>query len=257
MDTAPAIARIQPEDDADTSRNSAAYRAIRLRIVQLELAPASLIDERKLAEEMQLGLTPVRHALRRLALEQLVEILPRRGTRVADLNPADLGRLFEMRLELEALAAQLAAQRITPTQAAALADYARQTRAAQLEVQLEAQQSARPQLDDAARAAFNTRLITLDHSMHELLSQAAHNRYLHDTLDWLYSHVLRLWNTGLARVTALDRAMEEHCLVADAVLAGDAPRAAALMRAHVQHFQQQFLELDAPGAASETESPPA
>jgi DNA-binding GntR family transcriptional regulator len=118
------------------SLNGAAYQAIRDRIVRLELAPASVIDERKLAEEMELGLTPVRHALRRLALENLVVILPRRGTLVADLNPADLSKIFEMRVELEALAALLAASRLTPQQAEALEALADETRAAQLAAQV-------------------------------------------------------------------------------------------------------------------------
>jgi len=234
--------------DETDSRNGAAYQAIRDRIVRLELAPATVIDERKLADEMQIGLTPVRHALRRLALENLVVILPRRGTLVADLHPADLSKLFEMRVELEALAARLAAARMTKPQAAALAALARETRCARVEI-LQAGVNGSARSRNAERSlehddleAFNKRLIQLDRDMHRLLAEAAHNEFLLETLEWLYNHVLRLWNTGLHRVTALEQSMEEHCCVADAVLAGDGNRAAELMRAHVQHFQQEFLE---------------
>ena len=93
----------------DGSLGAEAYRRIRERIVSLELPPASLIDEQSLAAEIGLGLTPVRQALRRLAWENLVVIMPRRGTLVADVNPADLSALFEVRIELEGLAAELAA----------------------------------------------------------------------------------------------------------------------------------------------------
>jgi len=79
---------------ADGSLGAEAYRGIRERIVSLELAPATLIDEQSLARELGLGLTPVRQALRRLAWENLVVILPRRGTLVADVNLADTNALF-------------------------------------------------------------------------------------------------------------------------------------------------------------------
>jgi DNA-binding GntR family transcriptional regulator len=60
------------------SMNGFAYRAIRDRIISLEMPPTSVVDEATLAEELGVGLTPVRQALRRLALENLVVILPRR-----------------------------------------------------------------------------------------------------------------------------------------------------------------------------------
>ena len=93
--------------------NDLAYRAIKARIVALEMPPASVVDETALVDELGVGLTPVRQALRRLALENLVVILPRRGTLVADLNASDLSKIYEMRVELETLAARLAAERAT------------------------------------------------------------------------------------------------------------------------------------------------
>src|SRR4051812_44007774 len=98
------------------SLNGIAYQAIKEKIIALELPPAALVDEAQLAAELGIGLTPVRQALRRLALENLVVILPRRGTLVADLNFSDLQKIFEIRSELEALAADLAAQRASRDQ---------------------------------------------------------------------------------------------------------------------------------------------
>ncbi len=216
--------------DAGDSLGALAYQRIRDRIIALDLPPAAVIDERQLAEEMELGLTPVRTALRRLALEKLVVVLPRRGTLVADLNLADIHKIFEMRIELEALAARLAAGRATPAQKALLADLAAETRRVQAEGR-------------AGGAPDNRRLIDLDRRLHRLLAEAAHNEFLLETLDWLYGHVLRLWNLSLHRVRGLDDSMEEHCQVADAVLRGDAAEAGARMRAHVQHFQSQFLSV--------------
>jgi DNA-binding GntR family transcriptional regulator len=206
------------------SLNSLAYQQIREKIVALDLPPASLVDEARLADELGVGLTPVRQALRRLALENLVVILPRRGTIVADLNLSDLHKIFEMRVELEALAAQLAAERATPEQLANLA--------------------ALVQEAQRRNAAGSKReLLDLDHRMHRLLAECAHNEFLEETLDRLYSHILRLWNLLLHRVTSLPASLQEHRAIAAAVTSGDGLRAAELMRAHVRHFQQEIADL--------------
>ena len=111
------------------SKHAEAYRFVRERIVSLELAPASLLDEQALADAIGVGLTPVRQALRRLAWESLVVILPRRGTMVADLHPADIENIFEMRLDLESLAAELAAGRASTGELAHLETLMERTRA--------------------------------------------------------------------------------------------------------------------------------
>jgi DNA-binding GntR family transcriptional regulator len=86
-----------------------AYLAIRGLIVSLALPPAAVIDERELMQRLGLGRTPVREALRRLAQEQLVEVFPRRGMFVTNVDVRDLARISEVRLALEPEAARLAA----------------------------------------------------------------------------------------------------------------------------------------------------
>jgi DNA-binding GntR family transcriptional regulator len=207
----------------DGSLGAEAYRRIRERIVSLELAPATPIDEQSLARELGLGLTPVRQALRRLAWENLVVILPRRGTLVADVNTDDTRALFEVRVELEGLAAELAAQRATPRQLTALADLMERTSAALAETNPD-----------------HHRLIDLDREMHVLLAAAAHNPVLAQNLDALYVHVLRLWNVIIERIGELPGAIEEHIAIAGAVQAHDGARARELMRSHVSHFQDSY-----------------
>jgi DNA-binding GntR family transcriptional regulator len=207
----------------DGSLGAEAYRRIRERIVSLELPPASLIDEQSLAAEIGLGLTPVRQALRRLAWENLVVIMPRRGTLVADVNPADLSSLFEVRIELEGLAAELASSRATPRQLEALDDLMTRTRDAL-----------------AASPPDHHQLIELDREMHELLARAAHNEVLAQSLDTHYVHVLRLWNIAIERVGELPSAISEHVAIAQAVTDHDGASARALMRTHVSHFQESY-----------------
>src|SRR3954471_17973760 len=97
-----------------------AYLAIRGLIVSLGLRPGAVIDERELMQQLGLGRTPVREALRRLAQERLVEVFPRRGMFVTEVDARDLARLCEVRLALEPEAARLAAERATQADLAEL-----------------------------------------------------------------------------------------------------------------------------------------
>jgi DNA-binding GntR family transcriptional regulator len=206
------------------SRSEAAYRILKEKIVSLELPPASLLNEADLMTELDLGRTPIREALQRLALENLVIILPRRGTIVADLNMSDLQKIFEIRLELEAYAVRLAAERATPAQI--------------VEMEL-----LFANCDEFIQQGDYDQLIGLDHQAHRLLAQAAHNEFLEETLERLYTHVLRLWYVSLHKVSRLTEAIEEHRDIIAAVKAGDGQRAGEIMRAHVTGFQAQFAAL--------------
>ena len=205
--------------DAD-SKSAEAYRAIKDMIVSLELPPAALLDERGLAERLGVGLTPVRQALRRLEWESLVVILPRRGTLVADLNDSDLGRIYELRSVLEPQAAELAAERGTPEQRAALGAVI-----AAMHAEL-----ARPTPDRRV-------LIALDRDLHRQIWAMAGNEMLEQTLEWLFSHVLRRWNVSIDRNESLGSVMQMHDEIADAIVAGDAQQARAAMARHVAGFQ--------------------
>ena len=89
----PAVTR----DDDGLSLAEQAYYAIRELIVSLELPPGSAVREPELTEELGIGRTPVREALRRLAQERLVEVFPRRGIFVTTVDVRDLARLCEVR----------------------------------------------------------------------------------------------------------------------------------------------------------------
>lgn len=203
------------------SHSETAYRILKEKIVTLELPPAHLLNEADLMAELGLGRTPIREALLRLAFENLVVILPRRGTLVADLNISDLQKIFEIRLELEVYTARLAAERATPAQI----------------IEMEALLS---QADEIIVRGDHRQLILLDHQAHLLLAQAAHNEFLEETLERLYTHVLRLWYVSLHKVSRLSEAIAEHRDIVAAVKTGDGQRAAEIMRVHITGFQNQF-----------------
>ena len=209
--------------DAD-SKSAEAYRAIKDMIVSLELPPAALLDERGLAERLGVGLTPVRQALRRLEWESLVVILPRRGTLVADLNESDLERIYEMRSVLEPQAAGLAAERGTADQRAALGGVI-----AAMHAEL-----GRPTPDRRA-------LIALDRDLHRQIWAMAGNEMLEQTLEWLFSHVLRRWNVSIDRSESLGAVMQMHDELAAAIIGGRPKQARGVMTRHVAGFQRSLV----------------
>jgi DNA-binding GntR family transcriptional regulator len=89
-----------------------AYADLRDSIVTLRLAPGTALREDELMRELGLGRTPLREAVKRLALEGLVEVRPRSGTFVTDVHAQDIVHIAELRAELEAQAARLAAKRL-------------------------------------------------------------------------------------------------------------------------------------------------
>ena len=86
-----------------------AYAVIRSKIITLELEPGSLISEATLMAKLKFGRTPIREALRLLANEKLVEVFPRRGMFVSNVDVENLAAVSEVRAVLEIKAAELAA----------------------------------------------------------------------------------------------------------------------------------------------------
>ncbi len=203
----------------DTQR---AYEQIWEKITTLELAPGAPINEQELAEELDMGPSPVREALRLLSHDNLVVVTPRHGLYVADVDAPDLEQISEMRVSLEALCAHLAAQRATPDDLVVLEA-------------LRQEQTSMP-LDDSRR------LFDLDHKIHQAVAQAAHNKYLAQTLERLFGLSRRLWYLALPHVGYLPASVEKHLELVDAIQAGEAEHAEHIMREHVQEFYAHVRE---------------
>lgn len=194
-----------------------AYVAIRRLIVTLELGPGSVINERELVEQLGIGRTPVREALRRLAQEGLVEVYPRRGMFVTDVDVRKLALVSEVRAALEPEAARLAAERATDAERAEL-------------------QELLGELD--AAGGDDHALMALDERIHRAVYRCARNDLLATTLEQYYVLALRIWTIALDRQHELNDAVQGHRALLEAIHDGDGERAAATMRAHVEDFEQ-------------------
>lgn len=100
-----------------------AHTILEEMIVTLKLAPGSTWSELSICDRIQIGRTPVREALQRLALEQLVQIVPRYGVIVTEILIPEQIMVVEMRRALDPLIAARAARRSSPRERARIADY--------------------------------------------------------------------------------------------------------------------------------------
>lgn len=186
--------------------------ALRQRIIDGTLPPGERLVEDRLAEETGVSRNPVREALRVLAVEGYVELLPRRGAVVASLSPEAVGDIFEVRAALEALAARLAARRAAPADAERLRKVLDEAEAALAKGQLQ-------------------RLPPLNTRFHELVLEIADNPVLTDMSEPLRGRVQWIFTRTVEG--RAPHSLGEHRRLADAIAGGDEDEAARLATGHV------------------------
>jgi DNA-binding GntR family transcriptional regulator len=199
-----------------------AYMELRERIVTLHLPPGTVLREDALMSELGIGRTPLREAVKRLALENLVDVQPRRGTFVSAVEAADIENITEVRAELEGYAAELAALRLDPEG---------HTTAERLLHEVE--KLSRPDDQDW--------LMRFDERIHRFTWEAARNPYLSQTLERYFTHSLRIWYMVLDRVPTLGHAVHDQTQLLEAVLDRNGPHARMIMHEHVLAFQREIL----------------
>lgn len=198
-----------------------AYVDLRDRLVTLRIAPGEPIDEDLIGAQLQMGRTPVREAIKRLALENLVTVFPRRGTFASEINITDLAHISDVRAQLDAHAAYRAAQRITDAQRAELAELL--------------DELAHSQGSDDSEA-----LMALDARVHRFIYRCAGNPYLEETLGRYFNLSLRIWHLVLDRLPHLFTRVHEHESLLRAIGDGEAERARQILAEHVALFEQEI-----------------
>jgi len=197
-----------------------AYAALRDRIVALRIAPGAPINEDALGRELDMGRTPVREAIKRLALENLVTVFPRRGTFASEINITDLAHISDVRQQLEGHAAYRAAQRLTAA------------RRDELETLL-------VRIDESAGGPREEQM-RLDAEIHRFVHRSTANPYLEETLARYFNLSLRIWYLVLDRLPHLGERVREHRALLEAIRDGHAERARAIAADHVGTFATEI-----------------
>ncbi|HEY5820398.1 MAG TPA: GntR family transcriptional regulator [Propionibacteriaceae bacterium] len=216
------------EDPTDLGRPVAlaeqAYVRLRDDIIFLRVEPGAPLDDKRISAALGLGLTPVRDALKRLALERMVVTYPRRGTFASDILVSDERWLTEIREDLEGSAAALAAERATSAERVALTGLI-------------------DDLDDDHANHLTADSLGVDYAIHQAIYAASHNPFLEANLTQYLNLTIRIWNFGLRRVPTHLAAGRDQRDVVTAIVRGDAAAARRAARAHLGEFSAAVRSL--------------
>jgi DNA-binding GntR family transcriptional regulator len=187
---------------------------LRDMIVQGELPPETKLNERVLSEQLGISRTPLREALKFLASEGLVELLPNRGAQVAPLKPEKVKEIFTVMGALDALAGELICRNATDADIAEIRS-------------LHYQMVAHHARGELAQYFRYNQLI------HMKLVECTGNATLAQLYRGLNAHVKRArYMANLSR-SRWDKAVEEHEQMLDALVKRDAPRLQEILRDHL------------------------
>jgi len=213
----PSVNRVR--DRKPVSLRDAAYQEIKRRIITCEYAPGECINEAAVSSALGFGRTPVHQALDRLMLEEMVEVIPRKGVIIKPIVMQDVLELIEVRKVNEVHCARLAAQ------------YANNAQIAELASVVEAAQNA------VGRRDINA-LMTLDGQFHNLLAEITRNFELAEVVKRLNERSLRFWFISFTTPTHHSDFQRQHERIFLAVRNHDADEAEAAMQEHIESFRR-------------------
>jgi DNA-binding GntR family transcriptional regulator len=217
-----------------------AYQAIRDDLITLRIEPGEPLDEKELSASLDVGLTPVRDAMKRLTLERLVVTYPRRGTFAAEISISDEKWLTEARTGLEGLAAVLAAQRATDAERSTLIELGETLKASS------ATRTARSATTSAIAVSMH------DAAIHRAIYAAAHNPYLEATLNQYANAALRIWHYAISVLGSPAPHPCDQSEVVAAIVARDSERARAAAEAHLLNYSVEVRRALHGGLAPDT-----
>ena len=181
--------------------NEKAYRHLEELIVTLQLAPGGVVSEASLSTLIGIGTTPIREALQRLSREHLVQILPRRGVVITQIDLRRQLLVLETRRELDRLIARLAARRATAAERQRMATIARQ-------------------MARAVKAGAVRDFLHCDAELNAVAAHAARNEIAAQTVAALHAVSRRFWFFHQAVWPGTERTMQLHVSLAEALASG-------------------------------------
>ncbi|MEO5672115.1 MAG: GntR family transcriptional regulator [Ramlibacter sp.] len=200
-----------------------AAQRLRQMLVENRIAPGAKLNERELSEVLQVSRTPLREAIKMLAAEGLVELLPNRGAIAVSLTEDDVRNTFEVMSGLEAQSGELAAERITDAELAEI-------RAIHFEM----------------LAAYTRRDLPnyyrLNAAIHRAINAAAKNPVLAATYERVNARLQALRFRSNQDEEKWKSAMQEHELMIEALGNHDAARMRALLATHLKNKLDVVLQ---------------
>jgi DNA-binding GntR family transcriptional regulator len=200
-----------------------AYQLILNAIDMGTYKPGDRLVESELAERFKVSRTPIREALQRLETQNLLA-RDGRSLIVASLDHTQLAELYEVRAELEGLAAQLAAQHATPEEVRVLYGMI---------------------ATDRKISNDPNKLSQANRRFHNQIHLASRNRYLISQLEMVHRSMALLTSSALAVEGRSKKTLNEHEAIVDAIANGDGQAANDALKAHLSFAFETRLKIDA------------
>ncbi|MGH9099752.1 MAG: GntR family transcriptional regulator [Acidimicrobiales bacterium] len=204
------------EPSSEVSVRQQTIHTLRQAIKSFQLRPGQRLVERELIDLLGVSRTTLREALRELAAEGLVTVVPQKGARVSAPTVEEASDLYEVRAVLESLLVSRFVKYSTEDEVAALSE-------AVEDYELATQ-----------RTTDTVELLTAKEQFYEVLIRGSHSATLEQLLEGIRARVQGLRATSLSRPGRADETVAELRAIAVAVLARDADLAAARMAEHVR-----------------------
>ncbi|ACV61155.1 transcriptional regulator, GntR family [Desulfofarcimen acetoxidans DSM 771] len=198
------------------------FESLREAIINGRLSPGERLMEIQLAEEMGVSRTPVREAIRKLELEGFVVMIPRKGAYVAGISIKDIANVFEVRAALEALAAGLAAERIT-------------------EEELDELERYLVEISELRESGNLDAIVEKDTMFHDVIYRASRNERLVQIVTHLQEQIHRFRTASLARPGRTRDALDEHKKLVEAISDRDVELAQKLAREHIENAENSMI----------------
>lgn len=197
------------------------FQTLRESILKGEMKPGERLMEIHLANRLGVSRTPIREAIRMLELEGLVTMVPRRGAQVAQISPKGLKDVLEVRQALEALAMELACERITEEEIGSL-------------------RKACDAFQEATRTRDAVMIARADVELHDIIVAAGRNDRLAQMVANLSQQMYRYRLEHIRDESQYPRLIEEHEEIFRCIRNRDREAGAAATRRHVRN-QEQFV----------------
>ena len=199
------------------------FNTLRDAILTGKLVPGERLMENQLAEKLGVSRTPVREALRMLELENLVELVPRKGAQVLDMSEKDIVNILEVRSALEGLATSLACKKMTKE---------------------DLQQLKNMEVDFEKAVADNDvdHFVDIDEDFHDLIFAATEN----DKLINIFRNLrIQLYRYRMAQAknneTSMSTIVAHHRSIIRAIENHDAEEGASIAQGHIKYQTESIL----------------
>lgn len=199
------------------------YMVLRQAILKGNMETGEKITELEIADQLNVSRTPVREAFRMLELEELINIIPQHGVFIAGVETKkEIDDIFQLRMELEGLAAYLAAKNITSEQIEKLEDYTEK-------------------IEKCISENDQKGCINVDIAFHKIIKEASNNKWLDKFLDSLFEQATRFRSSSFAQKGRMKEFLNEHKELATAIANGNPELAQELAKKHIYGAWKSIL----------------